>query len=121
MTMNRCAIAIAATLLALPAAAQELNIPGDLGNEGGCVRSKGGATSTDDVLLIRKTEVEQYESGCEYIEVTQSKMGPQVVRALCAGEGSYWPMEFVLADVGEGNFGVSFADGRPEVMVRLCE
>lgn len=119
--MKRFAIATAAALFALPAAAQELNIPGDLGNESGCVRVKGGTPMTDDVLVVRKTEIEQYESGCEYLEVRQSKMGPQVVRALCAGEGSYWPMEFVLADVGEGNFGVSFADGRPEVMVRQCE
>lgn len=119
--MKPVAFAIAAALFALPAAAQELNIPGDLGNEGGCVRAKGGTNTTDDVLILRKTEIEQYESTCEFIDVKQSKMGPQVVRSMCSGEGFFWIMDFVVSDAGEGQRVISFAYGeRPEVVVGPC-
>jgi hypothetical protein len=117
--MKRLAVA-AFLVLSVPAVAQELVIPAELGDEGGCVRAKGGTPTTDSVVILRRTEIQQYESACEYLDVKQSRMGPQVVRALCSGEGFFWTMEFVVADVGDGNYVVSFGGERPEVTVRQC-
>ena len=115
---------VAAVVLAVfagSALGQELVLPGVLVDEGCCQRLKGGSATTDMFTILRPTEIERHESACEFIDVKQSKMGPQVVRSLCSGEGSYWTQDFLVVDTGDaGVHVISFPDDGFEIVVSPC-
>ena len=74
-------------LVALPAAADTLDITTPFGNGDGCKYAKSGQMDSDDTLLLKADGFMSYGTACEFVQVLTAKDGTKVVIGLCAFEG----------------------------------
>lgn len=84
--------ALAATLLCASTGAWALEIKGAYGNAEGCKLFKGGEVDNDSLLLVTAEEIRSYGTGCEIVQLLQSKNGNEAVAVgLCGYEGEDYP------------------------------
>lgn len=67
--------------------AQSLDVSGPYGNVAGCTFAKGGVRDNEEMLLLTSDRVENYATGCDFVEVLTAKDGSKVVTGICGYEG----------------------------------
>ena len=79
--------------------AQSLEISGPYGNVAGCEFAKSGSRDNEDMVLLKPDGVENYATGCEFVEVLTAKDGSKVVTGICGfeGEGGLGTQSFVVS------------------------
>lgn len=84
--------AFAVTFLCLPITTQALEIKGAYGNAEGCKLLKTGLADNDSLLLVTAEQITSYGTGCEIVQLLQSKNGNEAVAVgLCGYEGEDYP------------------------------
>jgi hypothetical protein len=90
-------IGVSLLAIALPAAADTLDITTPYGNKDGCKYAKSGQMDSDDTLLLKADGFMSYGTACEFVQVLTGKDG-KVVVGLCAfeGEDGFGTQNFVI-------------------------
>lgn len=79
--------ALALFLMATPAFAAELDIPGDYGNEAGCRHARTNDYSEDDMVLLTRKNVSTYVTMCSFVQIFPAEADSQVMVVTCGHEG----------------------------------
>lgn len=92
------------------------------GNEAGCAYVRDGQSHSDDLSVLRPTQIQQYESACEFVDVRRDSNGAYAVRSICLGEGSYWLEDMVIVPGWDDpqSLVAYFQSDRAAIPVRAC-
>lgn len=92
-------LALFAVVIAAPASAQSLDISGAYGNAEGCKFARTGSRDSEEIVLLKPDGVENYATGCEFVEVLTARDGSKVVTGICGyeGEGGLGTQSFVVS------------------------
>lgn len=87
MREMRRLVLVAGLLAACPAAAADLAIPGNYGNEAGCRFASSGSFEGDDILLLKPGSVETYATLCSFVQIMPAEADSHVAVVTCGHEG----------------------------------
>jgi hypothetical protein len=87
MRVKTIIAATMASTLAASAAAAELDIGGNYGNESGCRVVAGEHLFDDSLLYLTPRNVVTYASYCSFLQVLRTESGAYVVTVICGEEG----------------------------------
>ncbi|MBX3569767.1 MAG: hypothetical protein KF914_17015 [Rhizobiaceae bacterium] len=111
-------------LAAVPAAAAELPIEGNWGNEAGCRILATGNYEGEDLVALTSKEVQTYVTLCSYVAVTPLENGTIVATVICGHEGdaeqTLGLMRFAKSEDGK-RWGIYSADGSSWGEVDQCK